>query len=1289
MNHLQKLPVLLLILLLSFSIKAYSGDEIVFNNISVRDGLSSHIVFSIQSDDLGFIWTISPNGIDRFDGNTFKHYLLKSSDSTTLGHLNMHSGFFKDSNGKLWVYTKFGIFSYNQELDRFDLFDVLEKNETLSKAFYNIQEWKGKLIFFSWTAFYIWDPQTGNLDRRILTSKIESICTCEPGGILLGTKNGLNFYSDNGLVKYEVDGIDLSDSRISALYHHTDGTIWIGTQNNGLFLLKNNKVEQIKKGESYTIMGVKPYDNKILVATDGNGILVFDEKGKEIEVLDKTNSQLDAKQIYDIHIDSKNRVWVATYGMGIYYHVSNKKTIHPYKKDLNISHGYYAYNDTKNRLCLGTNNGLIIDADSNNPILLSLKDFEKQNTDVSNFVVNGIIQDNNQDYWIGTYGHGIYLLDFNTLKVKKHISSITIGKKITPIKFVNYLNFIKGEVWIKLVDGKLFRFNPKTDVAKRLPFQNVMFMYNNKKSDNIYVATSSGVFVLKNKERKFLFNTKSNISDYLLYNKDYSLLGTETDGLKILEHKTKKITSLTSDKKLPRNIVDILYEDENNIIILGDNAVYKIKIDLEKSKATDVKKIVYRFEANKNANIIYKNRLIMGGYEAFVDLPLSQNDIVESSRKIIFDELEVGGDFIIPEKSEILPVRVDLMKSISLDYPNKDFKLRIITPNYTNEILLYSWKLEGLERNFSEMTNANVLSYNNLPYGEYLLTVKCYSGYTNMEVANRSIKIIINPPFWATIWAYLLYLILFVGMAYVILAYYLSLKHQKDLKERNKIFAELAHEIRTPLTLIKGPIQKLSELDINETGRKLIEGVSVNLDRLNNRLNQLLDYERVNKISEELHITEFELIGFIDKLLTDFEPLLKQRNIRIVKSFDISELKLKIDEDKLEKIIYNLVSNAIKYSSNDNEISLKLIVNENDWSFTVKDNGMGIPKKNQKHIFNRFYRADNAVKSGIIGSGIGLILSYKYAKLMEGELTFESKENEGTSFTLTLPQELKQEELIVPEDVSHYGEEYSNKSEKKYDYKIAIAEDNDELRTFLNETLSENFSVETFRNGKECYEGLLEKDYDLVLSDIMMPEMNGYELCDKIKGNIETSHLPIILLTALNASMYKAEGYEHGADQYVIKPFDVRMLKFRIVSLIENRIAVRKRYQEKVNVGESLEDKEEPVVTIDSKFLDKLDDLVMANISNHEYGVQNICLDMGMSRPVLYRKLKALTDFSPKEYIQNKRLLLAKQLLERSEEPIGVIAYESGYSDPKYFSTAFKKKYGVSPSEYIKQFKQN
>ena len=1291
MTLLKKRIFAIIFLIIGTISNAFSKDKIVFNNLSVRDGLSSHVIYSIESDDDdGFIWTISPNGIDRYDGEIFKHYLLHHSDSVKVGSLNIHSGLFTDSKGKLWVYSNYGVYYYNNELDRFDKFDLLNKWYPNKSSVYKIEEWRGKIIFFSWSNILIWNPDNNQVNMVELNSRMISFCEFNSKGALIGTKLGLQYLSDdNKIEEFKTTEFDLSDSRISALYKNTDNTIWVGTQNKGLFILKKGKLKQIRHADSYTIMSIIKFEGEILVATDGNGIMVFNDEGEFIEILNNFNSQLDATQIYDLHIDYKNRLWVSTYGKGIYYHIPNNATLHPYKKNLEIVQGYFAYEDTFGKLCLGTDNGVYFDADSDNPIHFVDVNLKGESI-TKNFVVNGIIQDNNQDYWISTYGYGLYLLEKNTYKIKKHISYLSIGNKEISIKFIHYINYIDGNVFIKIANGNILEFNQETGIANNFPlFNNVTFIYNNKRTGNFYVVTPDGVFSYKDKKKKFLFSSESLISDYLVINKDYGILGTETDGIILLDHNTKETSNIISYKALPQTIVDMLYVNDSTIILIGNNSVYKVELNLRESIVTSSQKLVNRFEANKNTSIIYKGKLILGGYESFIELPFSPIETKQKDehQNIVFDELEIGGKLIVPGKNKVLPKRINLASKVLINYPHKDFKLRLSTPNYSNDILQYSWILKGVDEQFSDKTNMNIISYSNLPYGKYNLLVKCFSVNTKNEIAQKEIKIIVKPPFWGTIWAYILYFSILSVVIYIAFGYYLSLKKQRRLNERNKFFAELAHEIRTPLTLIKGPIQQLSELNTNDKSKKLLSGVSSNLDRLNNRLNQLLDYESVNKVADLLYATEFELISTLDNLISDFDPLLESRKIKLIKNYAFNELIVKLDKEKVDKIIYNLISNAVKYSNDNGTITLILNKHNDIWSLKVVDNGIGIPKKSQKHIFNRFYRAENALKSGIIGSGIGLILSYKYANLMGGELTFKSVENKETTFTLSLPIELIDSEIVsVPEDVSHYGEEYTKLTNIKYDYRIAIAEDNNELREFLKESLSENFIIETFENGAKCYESLKVNDYDLVLSDVMMPEMNGYELCDKIKGNIETSHLPIILLTALNASMYKAEGYEHGADHYIIKPFDIRMLKLRIVNLIKNRLAIKEFYSSKIESGEEIVTNNK-LNSLDSKFLEKLDDLVTKNIRNHEYSVKDICIDLAMSRPVLYRKLKALTDTSPQDYIQNKRLAFVKKVLETSDESISNIAYDTGYSNPKYLSTTFKKKYGISPRDYIKKVK--
>jgi len=1294
MKNYIKNTLILAIVLFCFVPISYGQKKIIFSNLTVKDGLSSHIVYAIESDKDDMTWIISSNGIDRFDGKEFKHYDLKRVDNSITTVLSINSGFFKDSKDVLWVYSKYGVYFYNDELDRFDALESFQNEFENEKPCIKINEVDNKLLFFTWGSVVTWNRKNKKTEKTNINFSTNAVCSYPSQGLLIGTRKGLKIFRNNHFEDFQLYGNRLENTNISSLYLHPNGTIWIGTRHNGMFLIKNNEIVRLNTSGPYTIMDIMRYNGKVLIATDGEGILVFNDEGEEINKSNNSISRLNGFGLYDLHKDSKGRLWVASYGMGIFYYFPNKPIVIKYKNDLlkkiDANFGHEIYIDSDKNILLGTNKGLIVNANSSNPKILDIKDFEGANYDKSNFVVNSISEDSNGNYWISSFGHGLFLLDRKSLKVKKHLTTLKIKGKTKPIKFIMNITETNGLIYLRLAKGDLYSYNYKNNTANKLPFSNVSFIKRTKNNDEIFVSTANASYLYKNGEKIKLFDFSSNnITEYVTMNDSLSLIGTRADGLKIYNYKQDSLYQTICYNNLPSSITQVIKENKEDYIVLADNKVFKIKISEETKKVTNIIEIFDRFEAISGASAIIDNKLIMGGYNGFVEIPNYNGRTAAIKTRIIFDELEVEGKHITADESDLLSERVDRAKLITLPHPFQDFKIKIVSPNYLDKTIYYSWKLVGFDDKFTEKTSYNTISYNNLPSGEYTLRVKAYSDINSSEIATKKVKIKVLPPFWLSTWAYILYSILILLLILATLKYFITARKQQNLMKRNQLFAEIAHEIRTPLTLINGPLQQLEkEQGLSDSAKRLLKGVAANLDRLNSRVSQLLDYERVQKVSDNLNITEFNLIEFIDKLLVDFQPLLEERKISLERDISLNELLVALDEDKLEKIIYNLISNAIKYSADNSKIKIELHSDETNWSLSVIDYGMGIPKKNQKRIFNRFYRADNAIKSGVVGSGIGLILSYKYAKLMEGDIVFDSVQNKRTSFTVTLPKHLENTNTIIPKDVSHYGEEFTKLSDKKYDYKIAIAEDNEELRSFLEEALSENFKVEVFENGKLCYESLVENDYDLVLSDIMMPEMNGYELCDKIKGNIETSHLPIILLTALNASMYKAEGYEHGADHYIIKPFDIRMLKFRIINLIENRQNIKRKYQEKISTGNIIEEIEEQKPSLDKIFLDKLDALVQENISDHEYGVQSICLDLGMSRPVLYRKLKAITDLSPKEFIQNKRLNLAKELLEQKEKTISSIAYESGYSDPKYFSTAFKKKYGCSPSEYIKSLEE-
>ena len=1290
-NYNRNIFTFIIGLLLCFVTYSYGQKNIVFSNLTVRDGLSSHVVYAIESDDDDMIWTISAKGIDRFDGKEFKHYDLKRRNGAFINNLNVNSGLFKDSKGIIWVYNQYGVYFYNNVLDKFEASSYYNSQFEDEKPCIAINEVDGTLLFFSWQSVVSWDRNSKETKLFSVDFNANTTCSYRYQGILIGTKKGLKIFKNNKFEDFQLYGNSLKEANISSLYLHPNGTIWIGTRHKGMFMIRNNEISHLSSSGPYTIMDIMRYRGKVLVATDGGGILDYNDKGELIKKFNNTASNLNGLGVYDLHKDDKGRLWVASYGVGIFYYYPNKTVTQTLNgsllKGFGAKLGHEIYKDSDGRILLGTDKGLIVDADSESPKILTISDFEGVKSDNSNFVINNIVEDDNGNYWVSSFGHGMFSLNKKTLKVNKHLTSLSVDGKEESIRFTLKLVISNGVIYLRQAKGNLYSYDYKRNTAQRLRFKNVTFIKEDKNNNGLFISTATASYFYKNNKSVKLFDYTAGISEYVNINDSLSLIGTLSSGIKIFDYKNDSLYDIKYRKGLPSSIGQILKENSKDYVVLADNKVFRVEISVKEMDVTQMVEIYDRFEVIKGASMIVDNRLIIGGFDGFLELPNYSNRGITLDSKIIFDELEVEGKKITPDNSSILTKRIDRTKSLSLPYPYRDFRIKLVSPNYLDKTIYYSWKLVGYDTEFSGKTSYNTISYNNLPSGNYILRVKSYAAFNKAEIASKSIKINILPPFWLSTWAYLFYVLVLVLVAFATIKYFVTVRKQRNLRKRNKLFAEIAHEIRTPLTLINGPLQQLEKEEcLSETARRLLKGVGYNLARLNSRVSQLLDFERSQNISDNLHITQFDLIKFIDELLVDFAPLLEQRNISLKKHIPQGELQVSLDEDKVEKIVYNLISNAIKYSPDNSTIEITLEPNENNWTFSVKDMGMGIPKKNQKNIFNRFYRADNAVKSGIVGSGIGLILSYKFAKLMGGEIVFESEQDKGTLFTLTLPRFLESDESYVPEDVSHYGDEFTKLSDKQYDYKIAIAEDNEDLRSFLKDALSENFKVEVFENGKVCYEGLLEDDYDLVLSDIMMPEMNGYELCDKIKGNIETSHLPIILLTALNASMYKAEGYEHGADHYVIKPFDIRMLKYRIISLIENRQKIKKLYQKKISTGETLEEVESPKPSIDTQFLEKLDELVLKNISDHEYGVQNICLDVGMSRPVLYRKLKALTNLSPKEYIQNKRLNLSKQLLEEGEKTISSIAYESGYSDPKYFSTAFKKKYGLSPSEYMKKY---
>ena len=527
-------------------------------------------------------------------------------------------------------------------------------------------------------------------------------------------------------------------------------------------------------------------------------------------------------------------------------------------------------------------------------------------------------------------------------------------------------------------------------------------------------------------------------------------------------------------------------------------------------------------------------------------------------------------------------------------------------------------------------------------------------------------------------------------------------KQRKVSDEKIHFFINTAHDIRTPLTLIKAPLEELREKEeLSKEGISNMNTALRNVNALLRLTTNLINFERADVYSSELYISEHELNTFMNEIFNAFQQYANIKHINFTYESNFRYMNVWFDKEKMESIFKNIISNALKYTPENGNVQVFVSETTDSWSVEVRDTGIGIPANEQKKLFKLHFRGSNAINSKVTGSGIGLMLVWKLVRLHKGKINLSSIENQGSVIKITFPKDSKRfrkahlatpsKQRIEIENVPSSSPEIYENAQKKENInhrRILIVEDNDELRNYLSQTLSEEYVVQVCSNGKEALTIIPEYKPELVISDIMMPEMRGDELCQAIKNNIETSHIPVILLTALNNEKDILSGLQIGADEYVVKPFNIGILKANVANLLANRALLRSKY---ANLDLNDEENDEDCINcsqdIDWKFIANVKKNVEDNIDNPALTVDVLCSLMGMSRTSFYNKLRALTDQAPGDYIRLIRLKRAVQLLKEDTHSITEIAEMTGFSDAKYFREVFKKHFNVSPSQYGKEKK--
>ena len=697
-----------------------------------------------------------------------------------------------------------------------------------------------------------------------------------------------------------------------------------------------------------------------------------------------------------------------------------------------------------------------------------------------------------------------------------------------------------------------------------------------------------------------------------------------------------------------------------------------------------------------------KNSLVFGGNDGAVRFPIDIQIPEPHYSRLLLRDFMIAYHPVYPgDDGSPLQKDIDETDRLELAYEQNTFSLNVASINYDYPSnILFSWKIDGFHKEWSRPSQDNRIIVRNLPPGSYTLQIRAISNEEKYKTyETRNIQIVITPPAWASVWAMIGYAILLVLVTGIIFRIIMLHKQKKISDEKTRFFINTAHDIRTPLTLIKAPLEEVVENQM--VTEQALPHMNMALKNVNNLLQlttNLINFERIDVYSSTLYVSEYELNSYMNNVCATFRKYAEMKHVRFVYESNFDYLNVWFDSDKMGSILKNILSNALKYTPEGGNVCIYACEGENSWSIEVKDTGIGIPSCEQKKLFRNYFRGSNVINLKVTGSGIGLMLVYKLVRLHKGKIQIQSTEHQGTCVQVTFPKGNshlhkakflspqapdRYSEAIMPHDTSEISASMEISQTNNSLQHILIVEDNDDLRNYLVNMFKTGYNVQSCPNGKEALVIMREFNPAIIISDIMMPEMGGDEFCSVIKNDLEMSHIPIILLTALGDEKNMLEGLEIGADAYITKPFSVGILKATVKNILANRALLRQVYN-------SIEDKEQNLPTnctnnLDWKFIASVKECIKNNMENADFNVDMLSSLHHMSRTSFFNKLKALTGYAPADYIRMIRLQHAAQLLKQNKYTITEIADMVGFSDAKYFREVFKKYYNVSPSKFNKQ----
>lgn len=1332
-----------------FLISSFLAAAQTYNYIGVEDGLSNRRVYAIQKGPKGYMWFLTHDGIDRYNGKEFKHYKLMDGEDEINSMMNLN-WLYSDSQGRLWEIGKQGrVFCYESKHDRFQLVYKLPKSETEglhTPVSYGFIDDNNIIWLCNQRNIYLYNSLTKAtvVIKNEINESITDIEQIDETHYFIGTDVGVHYAElrNNVLALSPCEKLDTLRLQINELFFHKGSRkIFIGTFQRGIYVydLNLHKAFHIKSGLiDVSINRICTFGEKdILIATDGAGVYKMDVDTYRSEpyiVADFNRyNAMNGNTIYDIYVDNEQRIWMANYPIGITVR-NNRYSDYKWIKH-SIGNKQSLINDQVNAvmedeegdLWYATNNGISLYEHRTQQWHSFLSVYDKEQKNQSHTFMSlcevspGII-------WVGGYSSGIYQIDKKKRSVSFFTPALFGGATIRPDKYIRSITKDRdGYIW----SGgyyNLKRIDLKHKNIESILGLEVITDIKERDEKYMWIGTANGLYLLEKATGKYRYITLPVESSYIysLYQAPNGLLyiGTNNSGLLIYDPARQNFEHYHKDNcaLISNNIYTILSDGKDDILLSTEYGLSGFYLKEKRFHNWTKEQGLHSDHFNANSGTLRKNgNAIFGSTDGAIEFPRDMVLPREYSSRMIFSDLRVFYQTVYPkDEGSPLVLDIDETKSLKLKYSQNIFSLQVSSINYDYpSLILYSWKLEGFYDGWSRPGEENVIRFTNLNPGHYTLRVRAISSEDRrMVLEERSIDIIVEQPIWLSIWALLLYALILVAIASIALRIIVLRKQRKISDDKIRFFVNTAHDIRTPLTLIKAPLEELSDREkLSKEGTDNLSTALRNVNALLRLTTNLINFERADTYSNNFYVSEYELGAYMTDIVNVFRSYASVKHIDLTYESNFRYLNVWLDKDKMDSILKNIISNALKYTPEGGSVHVYAYETEDTWNVEVSDTGIGIPLDEQKKLFKMHFRGSNAINSKVTGSGIGLLLVWKLVHMHKGKLNFTSTEGKGSCIKVSFPKGEKRyrkaihrpaptkeqeqnnepEQITSPEkgtpDTPAFNtpiEGYEHAQQQTQDagnrQKILIVEDNGELREYLRRTLAENYHVQVCSNGKSAL--CIVKEYfpDLIISDIMMPEMRGDELCQKVKNDIDTSHIPVILLTALNTDKNIIDGLQTGADEYVVKPFNIGILRATIANLLANRALLRHRYGN-LELNDDTHNTEciNCSTDLDWKFIASIKKNVEDNMDNPSFTIDVLCTLLNMSRTSFYNKLKALTDQAPGDYVRLIRLKRAMQLLKEQKYTITEVAEMTGFSDAKYFREVFKKHFNISPANMQKK----